>query len=858
MSADVLPRQTLCIVYCDIANSTSLLAEAKADSGEGIRSSHLSRHLDQWQKFFLAWGAECCKFRGDGWLATFPAVWQGVQALAAAWEHAADSDTADFRMRASVHWGEVSVRPDREPLGTEANTGARILSAAFGDQLLISDACLETLQPHLPPDWELVSAGRRLARGLPAPLDLSSLRAPGMPLPRQRAKGSLPAAADSFVGRQDELRRLSEMLVRPDHRLITLIGIGGSGKTRLALEAGNLVSADFRDGVFFIPLEEAQTVPAVLTRIAAEMGVRLAPTADPLYVLQTELEHRECLLILDNFEQVAFPALPLLELLKTCPDVSLLVTSRHSLKIRHERWFDVAPLGIPASGADWQAIESAESVRLFVERAQERADWQFELTPDNAPEIAAVCRLLDGLPLALELAAAQLRRRALSDLLVLRSELLDLQSRVHGLPDRQQSLRAAFDWTCDRLDDTDRRLFGTLGLFETPFSAADAEAVCGLRAGSGFDILEDLRDTSLVTLHNAAEPRTYRLLMPVREYARELHGAPTGEVRQRFVGWYTDKAQECFERAFLHSSERDALRRVKADLENFRAAWNMAKADGNRARCADLGVPLTYFAPFLPRSAEIEDWIPTLQAFLLDTHDSSRLCRLFNTQARLAMVRGDALLAVEFQRKVLEHFTQTANLKQVADAQSTMALFAFRAAQWEDARHYAELAVETARLTEHQEAEALSLCILANLCLPDAPEHAERLAQHGLNLYAQAEDRVGKMHALLALGRTAAVRHNLPLAESRFREALREALDMDLLLYQIRCTEALALFYQEQGLTEKAKELLFSVLDAQKLQGIPPSAANALKNAEPVGKPDSLPDALRRLLARPQHFPFDP
>ncbi len=842
MPKETLPLQTLCIVYCDVANSTAILEEAQRG---GNATTRMDNHLILWENCLRKWGAIGCKFRGDGWLATFADPMAAVQALAEAWQQGTAADKRDFRMRASVHWGEVSVRSDAEPLGIHANLGSRVLKAAFCDQMLLTGACVEKIQPTLPADWELYSAGRRLARGFSQPIALYGLRLPGMPEPERRAIGSLPNAPDTFIGREREIHALENMILQGGNRLITLLGTGGSGKTRLATETGRENADDFPNGVFFIPLEEAGTMESVLARIVAAFEVHLPSEADPLYVLKTVLEDQQCLLILDNFEQVQEPALALAELRNACPKLHLLVTSREPLDLPGECLFDVSPLSLPAADASFEEIEHAESVALFVQRVKE-VNWQFALTPENASDIAALCGTLDGLPLAIELVAGQVRRRPIANLLTLRSELLGLQSRLHGLPERQRSLRAAFDWTYRRLTEDDQNLFAALGIFETPFAVEDVEAVCD--KDDAFKSLERLRDKSLVTAMQNETAPTYRLLMPVREYARERLGEPSGSVRRNFLEWYTQRAQNCYEQAFANDGEREALARVRADLENFRSAWRMILTDKADGLLGILGTAVTLFAPLLPRSADIEAWIPKTEAVLTAQNDLHRLYRLFNTKARMAIVRGEYAQAVSYQKRVLEYFTETASLRELADAQSTMAMFAHRAEMWEEAERYAQDARTTAHLTKNLKAEGLALCILANLCLPEKPQETERLAREGLKRFEQVEDRVGKMHAFLALARAAVTQNDLHSAEIQCRAALNECLIMESLLYMARCGEFVGEFYLEQNHPEIGIPLLFSVAEAQRLQGMPLTAQNKIEKEAQNTKPAPLPQAVRAVL----------
>lgn len=851
MPTKTLALRNLCVVYCDIANSTALLAEARRAGNESAYVDRITRHLDLWAECFKKWGATCCKFRGDGWLVTFDTAIAAVQGLAEAWDIGTDADKGEFRMRASVHWGEVSVRADSEPLGTNANLGNRVLGAAFCDQMLLTEACADLLRPELPADWELHPAGRRLARGLSQPLTLYSLRSPAMPQPTRRAKGILPDSPNQFVGREAEKQALERSIVEDGQRLITLLGTGGSGKTRLAIETGRTVADDFPDGVFFIPLEDALTMESVFARIAATFEVRLASAADPLYVLKAHLENCECLLILDNFEQVEEPALPLLELRDACPKLSLIVTSREPLDLYGEVQFDVAPLHVPDENARFEEIRAADSVTLFVQRVK-AVKWEFALTEANAPEVATLCRTLGGLPLAIELVAGQMRRYSISNLLTLSSELLDIQSRLHGLSPRQKSLRAAFDWTYRGMTEPEQSLFDSLGIFETSFTLDDVEAVCDL--SDAFDSLDRLREKSLVTPSEEDGTITYRLLMPVREYARHHLGDPKNPLRQNYIRWYTRRAQNCYEQSFAQNNEREALRRVRADLENFRSAWNMALADRANDLLGVLGMSVTSFAPLLPRSADIAGWIPKVEEILTAQSDMRRLCRLFNTMGRMATVRGDFEQAVAYQRRVLEYFTETASFPELADAQSTLALFAHRAEMWDDAERFAQDALMTAELSLNRKAAGLAMCVLANLRLPHFPAEAKWLGQAGLEAFDEIGDRVGKMHASLALARTATAETDLQTAENYYRAALKECLIMESLLYMARCGEFVGQFYLEQGCGQIAVPLLFSVAEAQRLQGMPLSAQKRIEGEDLRGKPMPLSQAVRELLDAPDLF----
>jgi len=333
-----------------------------------------------------------------------------------------------------------------------------------------------------------------------------------------------PVPLSSFIGRLGEIAAARRLLTTA--RLLTLTGPGGVGKTRLAIEVAGAVTDDFPDGVSWVdltPLTDPELVPAT---IAQALGVRELAENSPMAALRAALRDLQLLLILDNFEHV-LPAAPLvLELLSSCPRMRMLVTSRAGLRLRGEQLFPVPPLSVPDSvgPADVETLVRSEAVNLLVKRAQE-ARPSFVLAPDNAAAVGAICRRLDGLPLALELAAARLHLLPPETLLSrLDQRLQPLSGTARDLPARHRTLRATMDWSYELLDDPERRLFCRLAVFSGGFGLAAAEAVFPAAEAAGLDVvdlLSGLVSQSLVRVdEQAGEPR-YRLLETIRQYAQE-------------------------------------------------------------------------------------------------------------------------------------------------------------------------------------------------------------------------------------------------------------------------------------------------------------------------------------------------
>jgi predicted ATPase len=325
-------------------------------------------------------------------------------------------------------------------------------------------------------------------------------------VPTQRSSGrpaNLPSALTPLVGRAQEVAQVAALLRRADVRLITLAGPGGVGKTRLALRVAEEVADGFPGGVQFVPLASISDPELVLWTVAQTLGVREARDISLVDRLKTVLAEERLLLVLDNVEQVVEAAPLLVELLAACPQVKVLVTSRVRLRVSGEREYLVTPLGL-AAVPGYAAIEdvlASDAVRLFVERAQ-AVKSDFTLTSENGAPLAAICRRVDGLPLAIELAAARIKVLPAAALLArLEQRLPLLTGGGRDLPARQRTMRDAVAWSHDLLSEEERRLFRRLAVFIGEFDLDAAEAVCGVPHDLNLDLFEgvsSLVDKSLL------------------------------------------------------------------------------------------------------------------------------------------------------------------------------------------------------------------------------------------------------------------------------------------------------------------------------------------------------------------------
>jgi predicted ATPase/Tfp pilus assembly protein PilF len=389
---------------------------------------------------------------------------------------------------------------------------------------------------------------------------------------------NIPAQVTSFVGRDAEITAVAGLLENPDVRLLTLTGPGGTGKTRLSLQVAQRFLDRFRDGVLFVPLAEASEPNLVISKIAELLGVREGGSQSLIEGVKGFLRDKRMLLLLDNFEQVLVAAPMISELLMHAPKIKILVTSRALLNVQGENEFQVPPLQTPALAVNDNPIqlEECESVRMFVDRAK-AADAHFKLDDQNAGIIADICRQLDGLPLALELAAARVKMLPVKSLRsMLNSRLKLLTGGGKDLPERQQTLRNTLEWSVQLLNQKDQRLFARLGVFMGGISLEAAQEVCLIDnepEEAIFDGIEALLNNSLLRVEHLddIQPR-FKMLDTIREYAQEkLAGFGELEMMQRrHAQYFTNKMAEVSPMLSTREAER-GLAWVEIERDNVRA-----------------------------------------------------------------------------------------------------------------------------------------------------------------------------------------------------------------------------------------------------------------------------------------------
>ncbi|GAB3197010.1 LuxR family transcriptional regulator [Geodermatophilus arenarius] len=597
----MLPTGTVTFLFTDIAGSTRLLREDALGYADA-----LAEYRCLLRAAFTAHGGHEVDTQGDAFFVAFPTAGQAAAAAAQGQRSLAAHRWPDRQrvlVRMGLHTGEVMATEDGY-VGLSVHQAARIAAAASGGQVVLSEATAALLARALPGGSALRRLGDYRLKDFPQPevlyqLDIAGLPTDFPPLHTLEVGQRLPSPTGTLLGRGRELAALTSLLTDVETRLVTLTGPGGIGKTRLALEASSDVVAAFRDGVFFVDLSvehEPEQVFAAIVRTVSLPGVT---EDEPLEALRRGLRTARMLLVLDNFEQVAEAATGLSDLLQHCPHLTALVTSRESLRVRGEALFAVPPLSLPErETVTVGEAEASEAVRLFVQRAAAVVTG-FGLTDENATDVAAICRLLDGLPLAIELAAARVRLFAVDELRArLDLQLDELRGGPRDLPERQQTLRRAIEWSTELLRDADRAVLSVLSVFAGA-RLADVEAVIGrVPSLGGLDVVESLGslvDKNLVRSTQAGDGRPrLSMLNTIRNYAAEqLASWPdvAAAARRAHAEHYTEQAR-AWGSPSGHADRAEVLAALSLELGNFRAAWSYWVREGAVARLNDLLEPL--------------------------------------------------------------------------------------------------------------------------------------------------------------------------------------------------------------------------------------------------------------------------
>jgi predicted ATPase/class 3 adenylate cyclase len=586
-----LPRGTVTFLFTDIEGSTALWERDRTAMAQAA-----ARHIALLDAAIAAHGGVHFKTVGDAIQAAFPTAPDAVAAaldaqralLAEEW-----GEIGRLRVRMALHAGEAEPGGRGDYLAAPLNRLARVLSAGHGGQILVTQTVQQLTRGVLPHGAELWHLGEYRLRDLLEPERIYQLLHPDVPdefpplTSLQDRPNNLPLQPTPFLGRDQEVRDVVALVRRPEVRLLTLTGAGGTGKTRLALQAAADLLDDFADGVFFVPLASLADPALIPSAIAQVLGVREEGERSLTDRLRDHLAPQELLLLLDNVEHLLEAAPAIGDLLATVPRLKVLATSRIPLRLRAEREYPVPPLGLPRRThlPPLEHLTQYDAVRLFIERAQ-AIKPDFVLDTENAAAIVEICHRLDGLPLAIELAVARVRLLPPQAMLArLEQRLPLLTGGARDAPRRQQTLRDTIAWSYDLLGEAEQRLFRRIAVFAGGATFAAAEAVANLDGDLDvFGGLERLVEQNLLRQSTGPgdEPRV-GMLETVREFGLEqLEAAGEAEIVHARHG---QQMLALFAEGDVHlMSGRQFgpwMRRLATEHDNLRASLSWLRGPGD-------------------------------------------------------------------------------------------------------------------------------------------------------------------------------------------------------------------------------------------------------------------------------------
>ena len=788
-----LASGTFTFLFTDIEGST-----ARWERDSEAMGAALARHDALLRQAIVAHGGDVFKTLGDAFCAAFRT---GPDALAAAL-------AAQQALRAEP-WGEIgplrvrmalqtgaAERRDDDYFGPPLNRVARLLAAGHGGQVLLALPTAELVRDGLPAGADLRDLGEHRLKDLVRPervfqLLHSDLSADFPPLRTlDRHPNNLPIQATPFVGREQEVAAVRKQLLRPEVRVLTLTGPGGTGKTRLSLQVAADLIDHFEDGVFFVPLAPTNDPTMVVAMIAQALGLQEAEGRPLLDILKDYLRDKHPLLVLDNFEQVLDAAPLVTDLLQAAPGLKVLVTSRAVLHLYGGHDFPVPPLALPDRERlpPLDRMTQYEAVRLFVERARAvRPD--FAVTNDNAPAVAEICHRLDGLPLAIELAAARIRLLPPEAMLARMERRLPLlTSGARDLPARQQTLRGAIAWGYDLLDEDEQVLFRRLAVFAGGCTLEAAEAVCGAPDSDRedapparsydvdvLDLVASLVDKSLLRQEEAegGEPR-FSMLGTIREFALERleESGEAAALRDHHAEHYLELVVEA-ELKIRGPEQATWLGRLDRERDNLRAALAWFRERGEAEAAQQMASGLWWLWYLRSLFSEGRGWLE--EALAMGDPASRTPARAWATfsAGTLAYFQSDFQTAGARIEESEAMFEELGDRGGLAFSRIFRGQVAYSRADPNGARALHEAGLATAREADDPWSCGLALFFLANAAFSAGElPRARTLAEDSLAAFRQTGDPTGSSLPLAILGRLALQEGDYATARAQLAESL--------------------------------------------------------------------------------------
>jgi predicted ATPase/class 3 adenylate cyclase len=809
-----LPTGTVTFLFTDIEGSTHLVEEL----GEAYRDL-LGEHCRILRGAISdARGIELGT-EGDSFFAVFSTAPDAVAATAAAQRALADHrwpGGASVRVRMGLHTGDAILGGDNY-MGLDVHRAARIAAAAHGGQVVLSDVTRSLAEGALPAGIVVRPLGAHRLKDLANPERLFQLDIAGLPdtFPALRTldarPNNLPVQLTSFVGREAEIAAVTERLERA--RLVTLTGPGGTGKTRLAIQVAAERLSQYADGAFIVELAPITDPALVLSAIAGVLGVREAADRPLTETMREAVHDRELLLILDNFEQVLPAAALVTELLSGAPRLRVLVTSRAVLHVHGEYEVPVPPLRIPdpANLPRFEVLSQYEGVTLFVERAI-AVHPGFAVTIQSAPAIAEIVARLDGLPLAIELAAAKAKLLGPEAILGrLGSRLSFLGGGARDLPARQQTLRQAIDWSYGLLSSAEQVFARRLGVFVGGWTVDSADAVATPRdlGLDAFDALGALVDQSLVRREESAhgEPR-FLMLETIREFALErLEQEGEAPDLQRIHARHFTELVEAAEPHLTRDPE--VIDRVGRDHDNYRAALSWAIETGDAELGLRLGFALWRFWHQRAHLREGGQWFDRLLALPGAAARTIARARGLTGAAGIAYWRNEYVAAEAWYVEAESIFRELGDLVGLADALYNVGTMA--GIRGDMPAVFSKLAEGTSIGRELGDDAIVERFMMAEgymAFMTDDLERARSLLDQGLALTESRGDRMGIATGNHTVAQVARLQGRLEDAATHYQRALTGLHELGDVASLTEPLQGLAAVAIATGQTERGVRLL--------------------------------------------------
>ncbi|MBK7975157.1 MAG: tetratricopeptide repeat protein [Deltaproteobacteria bacterium] len=780
------PSGTVTFLFTDIEGSTQLW-----DERAGWMARAHARQEALLREIFAAHDGYPYKMIGDAFQVAFDTAPAALAAAAEAQRalHAEAWGEAPIRVRMAIHSGETEERGD-DYVGPLLNRVARLMSAGHGGQVLVTQATYELVRDRLPHGVSLRDLGEKRLRDLNRPEHVHELVIADLEHDFPALKtldaipNNLPVQLTHFIGRERSLAELTELLARS--RLVTLTGSGGAGKTRLSLQLGGELLERFSHGVWFVELAPIADEREIAQAVATALGIVVAPGRPVLEVLAARLAGEERLVIVDNCEHVVHAAAEVVSsLLAASPRSRVIATTREPLRVPGEATYRVPSLAMvdPEEDASFAELARSEAVKLFVDRAMQVAST-FTLGEHNVAVVADICRRLDGIPLAIELAAARassLTPEQIADRLGDRFRLLTRGARV-ALP-RQQTLRALIDWSHDLLDERERTALRRLAVFAGGFTLEAAEAVCAGGDVDGYDVVDlltNLIEKSLV-VHEPDRGR-YRLLETIRAYALERlkDSGEEGAVRDLHLEHFLALAERAPETA--HAGDAGAWLAFDADLENLVTVHSWCD---QAPRHVEAGLRLVVaLAGYLRQRGRLDQGRRLIRQALARPGTEPRtllrckalyeLVRFAFSMGRYAEAEGAARESLAIARELGADDSAAVVLRYLAGIEATHGNFAL-------SREHSAEAVAIARRLGDPETLGMTLTTAAEL-LRYRREHdaAQPLYEEVIECWRRVDDRANTSIALLNVAMNHVGRGEPERSIGPTREALALAIEFDL------------------------------------------------------------------------------